>query len=304
MTKVIRAFSDDHVWQQAELARHLGIEARRLRTILLSLSESGMPLVRTEEHPHIFWAVPKDWFPGGVYVDEDEWDVLLQAVLHVPDETRRKKVLTRLFRGRVMGDLDGGIQRLEKRVPAQAVSPKVHQATLLVQQAVLESRPLRMEYYSASSGKLTERVVSPQKLITEPHPRLVAYCHSNHELRWFRLDNIQSIELDRAGALHEVDMELVERHIAASPDGFHDGTETEWSFVVSASAAAWVKGNLLPGMQVANERSDGMRVVARGGALVVARFVVGLGGQAIAEQPQLRDLVRELAERSLTIHRD
>jgi predicted DNA-binding transcriptional regulator YafY len=304
VTGVIKAFADNHCWRQAELARRLNIEARSLRKVLLGLQEKGMPLHHEEEHPHVIWSVPKKWFPGGVFLDHEDWELLVQVVLRIPDEARRKKILTRLLNGRVLGNVDTRIERLERGIAAQPITPEVHQATMLVQDAVMEQHPLRMTYYSASSGSLKIRVISPQKLVTEPHARLAAYCHSNHQLRWFRLDNVQRMEIDGTMQLHEVDVEEVERFIAASPDGFHDGTETEWSFVVSRHAAPWVKGNLLPGMFVDSECSDGMRVTVRGGALVVARFIVGLGGDAVAEQEQLRRLVRELADKALGAHED
>lgn len=299
VTGVIKAFADNHCWQQAELARRLGIETRSLRSVLLNLQDAGMPLHSEEEHPHVLWSVPKKWFPGGVFLDHEDWELLVQVVLRIPDDARRKKILTRLLNGRVFGDVDSRIERLERGLAALPVTAQVHQATMLVQDAVMEQRPLRILYYSASSGTLKERVVSPQRLLAEPHPRLAAHCHSNEALRWFRLDNIQRAELDRTQQLHEVDVEEVDRFIAASPDGYHDGTETEWSFVVGPRAAAWVKGNLLPGMTVVNERTDGMRVSVRGGALVVARFIVGLGGDAVAEQAALKALVRELAGKAL-----
>ena len=302
VTKVIRAFADCHTWRQSELARHLGIESRRLRTILLNLDQSGMPLDKDDEHPHVVWSVPKKWFPGGVFFDRDDWDVLVQAVLHVPDDHKRKGMLAKLLRGNIVGSVDEGIQKLERGILGQPVTAKVHAATLLVQQALLESKPLRIHYFSVSSQKLTYRVVSPQRFKTESHPRLVAYCHSNEELRWFRLDNVLEGELVLEGDLVEVSDEEVRRFIDASPDGYHDGTDTEWSFLVEPSAANWVRRNLLPGMVVAHERTDGLLVRVRGGALVVARFIASLGGQATAQEESLRSLVLELTRATLAKH--
>ncbi len=299
VTGVIRAFADTSVWKQSELARHLSIESRHLKKVLTNLQLSGIPLQSEEDHPHVIWSVPKKWFPGGVFFDQGDWQVLVHAVLHIPDEPRRNKMLARLLNGNIIGNVNTGIERLERGLLGQPVTPEVHHAILLVQQAVLESYPLRMEYYSASSGKMTERSISPQKFLPEPHPRLVAYCHENEELRWFRLDNIKKVELDRTMPIFESDLGEVERFIAASPDGFHDGTDTEWSFRISGQASAWVKGNLLSGMKVLSDRSDGMQVSVRGGALVVARFIVSLGASAQADQPELRQLVRDLAQESL-----
>jgi predicted DNA-binding transcriptional regulator YafY len=299
VTGVVKAFADSNVWKQAELARHLQIESRRLRTILENLKAQGMPLVNESEHPHVLWSVPKKWFPGGVFFELDDWEVLVQAVLHIRDPKRRKALLTRLLNGRIMGSVESGIERLEQGISGLPVSPEVQKALLEVQQALLLQKPLTMLYYSVTSGSRTERVISPQRLFTEPHARLVAYCHLRETLRWFRLDNIAYPRRAEDKAYQKVTPEELTTFIASSPDGYHDGTATEWSFVVSPKAAAWVRGNLLPGMHCAEESSAGLRVTARGGALVVARFIASLGGEAVAQQESLREHVCEIARRSV-----
>jgi hypothetical protein len=44
-----------------------------------------------------------------------------------------------------------------------------------------------------------------------------------------------------------------------------------------------------------DSHGDGITVVAHGAALVVARYVVGLGGAARAESASLKGLVKQLA---------
>lgn len=63
-------------------------------------------------------------------------------------------------------------------------------------------------------------------------------------MRWFRLDNIQRADIDHDATYEQVEAESVSSFVAASPDGYHDGTDTEWTFVVAPSAAPWVRGNL------------------------------------------------------------
>ena len=297
VTRVIQAFAGQRTWQQAELARHVGIQPRALRRLLNSLSESGMPLELQEEHPHRYWSVPPHWFPGGVIFDMDDWQVLVHAVLRIAESQRRAKLMSRLLAGRrSISAGASGLERLNQAVAATPLTPEEHQKLLTVEQSILEEVPLGIHYYSASRGKLGWRVISPQKLITEPHGRIVAYCHVNDELRWFRVDNIQRASLDHTQERRVVPTEQLEAFLASSVDGFRDGTDEELAFVVRNPESSWVRGNLLPGMTIDRDApGDQLRVVARGAALVVGRYIVGLGGAGVAEAETLKSLVRELA---------
>jgi predicted DNA-binding transcriptional regulator YafY len=300
ITRVIQAFAGQRTWQQAELARAVGIQPRRLRTLLLGLSESGMPLEKEDEHPHVYWSVPPHWVPGGVIFDAEDWDVLVDAVLRIADPTRKERLLGRLLSGRRTISPAGGVERLNRAVAATPLTVEEHTMLLLVERSLLEAVPLEIHYYSASRGQLGWRVISPQKVIMEPRARLVAYCHTNRALRWFRLDSIQRGRLAPGQSRQDVPDGELEAFLATSVDGFRDGTEQELAFRVRSPEAAWVRGNLLPGMTIDNDApGDELRVVARGAALVVARYIVGLGGAAAAEAEPLRSLVRQLAEAAI-----
>ena len=296
VTRAIQAFASQHTWQQAELARRVGIGTPALRRLLLNLMESGMPLEKDDEHPHVYWSVPRHWFPGGVFFDVEDWEVLVHAVLRIGDDVRRAKLLGRLLSGRTaMGKVQDGVERLNQSVMGAPLTSEEQGTILLIEQSLLLNRPLSINYYSTSAGRLRWRVVTPQRLIVEPHRRLVAYCHDNQELRWFRVDNIQRALLAEERIATAVPPEDVERYIASSPDGFHDGSNQELAFTVKQPTASWIAGNLLPGMRIEREDRGVLRVVTRGGALVVARFIVGLGGDGTAESKQLRALVCDLA---------
>jgi predicted DNA-binding transcriptional regulator YafY len=298
VTRVIQAFAGCRTWKQAELAKHVGIQARALRRLLLSLRESGMPLDKDEEHPHVYWSVPPHWFPGGVIFVIEDWQVLVHAVLRIADPKRRQKLLGRLLAGRrALIPAASGVERLNQAVAAAPLTAEEHEMLLLVEQSLLEQVPLSIQYYSASRGELARRVISPQKLITEPHGRIAAFCHINKQLRWFRLDNIQRGHLERGQPRQEAQPEELDAFLASSVDGFRDGSEEKLAFRVRSPESSWVKGNLLPGMSIDQDAGgEGLRVVARGGMLVVARYIAGLGGLAVAEGEALKSLVRQLAE--------
>ena len=301
VTRIMQAFVRDNTWAQKDLARHVGVEVPALRRVLANLAAAQMPLERQEDHPHIYWSVPKKWFPGGVVFDAEDWQVLVHAVLRITDKKRREKLLRRLLAGRHPVNVnDAGLERLNRAVAATPVTTEEHEKILLIEQALLEAVPLAIYYYSASSGRLGWRVISPQRLLAAPPGRMVAVCHETDELRWFRIDNIQRARLESAQSPKSAHVEALEAFLASSIDGFHDGSDEVLAFRVRSPEANWVRSNLLPGMAIdPNPSTMPLRVACRGAALIVARFVVGLGGAAVAEEDRLKGLVRQLAADSL-----
>ena len=63
--RLLVAFLRQRTWSQAELAREVGIEVRAVRRRLNELRAAGVPLEDDEDRPHVYWSVPKRWFPGG-----------------------------------------------------------------------------------------------------------------------------------------------------------------------------------------------------------------------------------------------
>lgn len=298
IAEVVQAFVQQTTWRQAHLAREIGVSSRQLSTVLRELQRSGMPLESENEPPHVVWSVPNGWFPGGVFFEEDHLPLLIDAVLRVPDEYSKNLLLHRLATGKRAAPL--AIARLGAAVRATLHANEEHPILLKTEQAILQGQPLRLRYFSSHSGEIEDRTITPLRVFLEPRPRIAALCHRDRKLKWFRIDNIERAEPAAEVAMSH-DEEAMNAFLDASVDGFNDGTETEHAFVVRSPESRWVKRNLPPGMTIdaAYPSSSGLRVRARGGLLVVARFVVGLGCGARAESPALREAVRELARGAL-----
>lgn len=302
ITRVIQAFAVQHTWAQAELARKVGVGTPALRRLLLNLERFGMPLEKDEDHPHVYWSVPQHWFPGGVVFDLEDWEVLVHAALGINDERQRQKLLGRLLAGRgPRAEVRDGLERLHQAVIATPLRPEESDSVLLVERAILEAVPLAIYYYSASRGTLSWRVVSPQKLFIERF-RLAGHCHSHGSLRWFRVDNIQRARLVPEERWIDIDEDQLQIFLASSVDGFRDGSQGNLTFWVRPPASHWVRRNLLAGMEAQETTSGELRVTAKGAAPVVARFIAGLGGSAVAEGDGLRALVRDVAAATLAAH--
>lgn len=304
LTRVVQAFAGQSVWRQVELARQVGVESRRLRQVLTELTATGMPLDREEEPPHVYWSVPKGWFPGGVVFEEKDWFVLVDAVTRVPDEHRRSTLLKRLVMGQ-RGNPTENIERLSRAVAATNLNAEQHALFLVFEEAVFRRSAVEMKYYSTTSGELAWRVVTPHRLWTQPQVRIAAYCHRHQALRWFRLSNVQRAMVAEKETYVDVEPAKLDLFVGASVDGYFDGSDRTYAFTVRKPEATWVRDNLLSGMLVDGEaRPDEMRVTTNGAALVVARFVAGLGGAARAEGDELRSLVRAIAAETLETNQD
>jgi hypothetical protein len=68
VTKLIVAFLRNPSWSQKDLERHCDVGPKAIRQRLLELQEAGILLEREEDHPHVHWVAPKDWFPADAAV--------------------------------------------------------------------------------------------------------------------------------------------------------------------------------------------------------------------------------------------
>jgi len=293
LAAIIVAFWKEPTWKQADLSRRAGVTPRAIKRHLDDLMAAGWPLEREEDHPHVYWSVPKGWFPAGVLLETDAVAALLHLLVRSPASAERTRLL----------DIVTGLapalitETLERVIPPRS-SEVAEQFLPTVLDAVAERFALRLRYVPTSSGMHTERVVSVQRVLVGPPTRFVGWCHTQKAIRWFRLDSTTTISRD-GGAFHDVDDAEVDAVLNASVDGFHGQVRVRVSFFVRPPDARWVANNLPEGL-VGVSVEGGLLVEAEtAGLLPIARFVVGLGAAAECRSPELGALVRELAEGAL-----
>jgi len=110
----------------------------------------------------------------------------------------------------------------------------------LVAESVLKRRRLHLRYLTRGRGEVSERDVSPQRLV---HYRntwyLDAYCHRVQGLRRFALDAIES-----AALLDTRARDIAARQVQAEMDagyGIYAGGTRQWATLVfAAQAAQWI----------------------------------------------------------------
>ena len=268
-----------------ELAEHIGIKPPTLRKWLDELVRRGLPLDREEDHPNVFWSVPQGWFPGGVVLDAEDATALMRQLLRQPHNKLRERLLRRILEASPRASAERG----QAHAVVAPVITEVEEGVLpVVEDSLMTRRALVFRYYSAGSGAYDARSASVQRLVPGPPARILAVCHRSDSLKWFRLERMSSPRMEGAEAYREAAREAVEAVLRESVGGFHGGGEAVTCvFTVTDPEARWV-GDNLPSPMTVEPVAGGVRVSTRTAAVLpVARFVVGLGGAALAETPEL-----------------
>jgi predicted DNA-binding transcriptional regulator YafY len=139
-------------------------------------------------------------------------------------------------------DAEAEAKELLKRVKitGSAKRPVSSQFFELIGEALLKRRRIRMSYLTRGRGEVSEREVSPQRLV---HYRntwyLDAWCHSKERLLRFALDAIESADALDAKA-KEVPLKQVEGDMDGGY-GIYGGSKRQWAkLVFQPQAAQWV----------------------------------------------------------------
>ncbi len=166
-----------------------------------------------------------------------------------------------------------------------------HLASL--QQALAHNKQLKLEYFSASSGKLTERSVEPWGLVAAlGRWYLVALDHLSAEERMFRTDRIKSVTMLDEPAETPADFDP-QRYRGAWVGG---GGGSEVSLEISPEVALWFE-EYYP-VLAAEQAGDGWRRVtlSSGGERWAGTLVLRLGAGVRAVEPRaVLDEARRLA---------
>jgi predicted DNA-binding transcriptional regulator YafY len=123
--------------------------------------------------------------------------------------------------------------------------------------ALLERRQLSMHYYNRARDDVTQRVVSPQRLV---HYRdnwyLDAWCHLRGDIRSFSVDAIRQAQLTDEPA-HEVPQAELDE-VLGSSYGIFSGRATQWARLrFSPQRARWVSSESWHPQQRGNFDADG-----------------------------------------------
>ena len=159
----------------------------------------------------------------------------------------------------MLGASDAEAAELMKRVKilSAARRPVIGRHFELIGSAITQRKRVQMQYYVRSRREVTERSVSPQRLV---HWRntwyLDAWCHRSDGLRRFALDAIRSAALTEQRA-KDVSLKTIEAELDAGY-GVFSGAKLQWAkLLFSAEAAQWVQHEQWHPKQQATLHADG-----------------------------------------------
>lgn len=296
LARILFAFVKQTTWTQSDLAAYVGVQTRTVREHLTSLADAGVPLERDKEHPRVYWSVPNGWFPGGAILSEHQLEIVARLVAREPKSDERERILRALLK-QVDASLQPSVERLG-----------VAHEDLCVFEDALNGSVVEMRYFSASRGDSATRSVSVHRILYSVRPSIVATCHRDRTLKWFRLDRASNPKLDSDGSFIDAAEADVDDFIRTSFDGFRSRSDAiDVRFRAKWPEARWFvreidDATLQTTLQTAE---DFVLVEVRTAAIeALARRLVGLGDLITAETEELRQAIVDLAKGALTTNED
>lgn len=137
---------------------------------------------------------------------------------------------------------DDPIDEIKKRVRIEMMNVRPIRLEYFeaVGSALLKRKRLLIDYFARGSNQITQREVSPQRLINYRGNWYVdAWCHLRDELRSFSVDSIRRVELLEKKAQEVSNKQLDE--ILGSGYGIFSGKSVQWATLLfSQKVARWV----------------------------------------------------------------
>jgi predicted DNA-binding transcriptional regulator YafY len=163
----------------------------------------------------------------------------------------------------VIGRGDHSWNEIEKRVrifqPERRISDSVHFG--IVASGTFKRRRLWIKHYNRAEDRVTEREVSPQRLVLyRDNWYLDTYCHLRQGLRSFAVDAVQEAQIRELKAKEIAACELDE--YLGSGYGIFAGDKLEWAMLrFSAKTARWVASQTWHPKQRSRVDSDGTYIL-------------------------------------------
>ncbi len=159
----------------------------------------------------------------------------------------------------MLDSADNSLDEIKKRVRIEKIGARKvdYDFFQAIGLALVKRKKLIIEYQSRSKNEITEREISPQRIIYyRDNWYLDGWCHLKEALRSFSLDAIKKVELLESIALDVDENEL--NSVLSSGYGIFSGKDVEWATLLfSPSRARWVANERWHPDQVGKVLADG-----------------------------------------------
>ena len=207
----------------------------------------------------------------------------------------------------MLGTSQEDAKMLLKRVKiiSPAKRPVPTQFFEMVGEALLKRRRLHIRYLTRGRGEVSERVVSPQRLVHYKNTwYLDGWCHRSDKLRRFSLDAIEHAELLETKA-KEVAAKTLEAEMDAGY-GIYAGAKRQWATLsFDAQAAQWVSREEWHPEQKGRFTDDGrfkLQVPYAADTELTMDILRHGGHVAVVAPASLRAMVRKQLQEALSLN--
>jgi len=170
--------------------------------------------------------------------------------------------LTAIIDG-ILGQSETTTKELRKRIKVVGMGSRKNSIENFseIGAALLKRNRLDISYHSKGKDEVTEREISPQRLIYyRENWYLDAYCHLRHDLRSFAVDGIRKATLSNKKA-EEVSDKQCQEHFAQSYGIFSGKATQRAKLRFTPEHARWVAGEHWHGQQVGSFDKEGHYVL-------------------------------------------
>ena len=288
-----------------EIAERLEVSPRTVRRYILGLQEMGIPVEAERGRAGGYRMRPGFKIPPLMF-SNDEALVLVLGLLAVESLglqtsglavegalAKLDRVLPESLRDRLRAAQE--TLRLGLHHEAQGAGHADSETVLTLSTAARDAARVRIRYRSAQ-GVETDRKIDPYGIgFHGGHWYVVALDHLRQEMRTFRLDRLQEIEITRESFRRPEDFDLweqIHRSMASVPYPIRAEVRLE---IPLEQAQRLVS----PSVGTVEALGDAVRLRLGADELRwIVRYLVGLGvGFTVLDPPELRDAVREEVSR-------
>lgn len=170
----------------------------------------------------------------------------------------------------------------------------------LITKAISKNLQLKARYYSASQGKLTDRVLAPYHLwYANDNIYLIAFCHQAGEMRVFLLDRFEQIEVTNQPFQRRADFD-VELFMESAFGVYITTPEKVVLEFNGLDEAYFAKRVFHPSQQVEPGAKGKVRLILRVGiSQELVHWILGFGaGVKVLEPPSLAEEVKEALQKA------
>lgn len=159
----------------------------------------------------------------------------------------------------LLGTASDSADEIKRRIRIETVGARRFHLNhfQLLGSSLLRRKKLAIRYHARSSNEMTERQVSPQRLVYyRENWYLDSWCHLREGLRAFAVDSIHAVDILDVAAI-DVEQDLLDRELG-SGYGIFAGSDVNWATLrFNPERSRWVQAEQWHPNQVGHVGEDG-----------------------------------------------